>query len=399
MSSGQLSGPVVGHRGQRVPVVGVGAAAPRRRPAGPAARPRPARSAAGPGRVGDGRGAGRRPARTCYSQPGPARRRAPSRSSPRQQLGQEPGRPLVGVLAAHGGDHQPAPGPGRGHVEQPALLGQQLGGQRGGAASRGVRARSRSGHLGDQLVDAQQRAAQPQVGPDALLDAGHDHHVPLQALGRGARSGCGPRRPSGARSASVSPAISWRGQVVQEHLGARRAAAGRRTGPPCRTAPPPRRGPGRPARPGAARRRSARVHRSARPLACQTAHSTSSALPPLAYGLAGGGDAACASRSAGSATWGSTRTSSRASCSAATEQLARRARCVGGRTRVGRPVSLLAAVGGLLGGRAPRARRSAGRGAGGARRACRCRRAGRSAAPRRRPRRARPASQRARGAA
>ena len=37
------------------------------------------------------------------------------------QLGQEPGRPQVGVLAAGGGDYQPPPGPGDGDIEQPPL--------------------------------------------------------------------------------------------------------------------------------------------------------------------------------------------------------------------------------------------------------------------------------------
>ena len=101
------------------------------------------------------------------------------------QLGQEPGRPLVSVLAPRGGNHQPPPGPGDRDVEQPAFLGQQLGGQQRGVH---IRAQGAAGHLTGmrnfgQLVGAQQRAAPPQVRPDLLLDAGDHHHVPLQALG------------------------------------------------------------------------------------------------------------------------------------------------------------------------------------------------------------------------
>ena len=101
------------------------------------------------------------------------------------QLGQEPGRPQIGVLAARGGDHQPPPGPRDRHVEQPALLGQQLGSQHRGIH---VGALAPAGGLAGpcgfgKLPRAQHRSAQPQVRPALLLDARDHHHVPLQALG------------------------------------------------------------------------------------------------------------------------------------------------------------------------------------------------------------------------
>ena len=49
------------------------------------------------------------------------------------QLGQEPGRALVAVLPARGGHHQRPAGARRRDIEQPALLAEQLGGERGGS--------------------------------------------------------------------------------------------------------------------------------------------------------------------------------------------------------------------------------------------------------------------------
>jgi hypothetical protein len=101
------------------------------------------------------------------------------------QLGQEPGRPQVGVLTARGGDHQPPPGPGDRHVEQPAFLSQQLGGQHRGVHVRALG--SAGGPTGPrglgELRRAEHRTAQPQIRPGPLLDARDHHHVPLQALG------------------------------------------------------------------------------------------------------------------------------------------------------------------------------------------------------------------------
>jgi len=98
------------------------------------------------------------------------------------QLGQETGWPLLTVVTARGRHHQGAAGTGHRDVKEPPFLGQQLGRERGGR-------RVGPGRPGypvreiHQLVHAQQRRPQPQVRPDAFLDTGHHHHVPLQALG------------------------------------------------------------------------------------------------------------------------------------------------------------------------------------------------------------------------
>ena len=79
----------------------------------------------------------------------------------------------------HRADQQRVPGPGAGHVEQPALLGQQRRDPGDELVGLGD-----PGHDVDQPLVAQQAAAQPQVGPGALLDAGHRHDVPLPPAGR-----------------------------------------------------------------------------------------------------------------------------------------------------------------------------------------------------------------------
>src|SRR5262249_59793791 len=49
-----------------------------------------------------------------------------------RQLGQEARRALVAVVPTRGGHHQRAAGARRRDIEQPALLAEQLGGERGG---------------------------------------------------------------------------------------------------------------------------------------------------------------------------------------------------------------------------------------------------------------------------
>ena len=99
------------------------------------------------------------------------------------------------LLAARDrGDDQAVAGSGDGDVEQPALLGQQLGPPVGGRrlAVGLERADLRRLGGGRQVVGTEQRAPQPQVGPDALLHAGHDDERPLEAL-----AGVGGHHPDG----------------------------------------------------------------------------------------------------------------------------------------------------------------------------------------------------------
>ena len=170
----------VGQLGQRVPLARVGRADPGGGQPGQLGRrglPDGRRAlgvGGGPAQVGDQSGHGQ-PA--VLALPDPLDSDVVAR-----QLGQEPGRSLVGVLAAGRGDNEPFLRAGDGDVEQPALLGQQLGRQQGGVdVGAGILTGAARG-LG-QLVDAQQRAAHAQVRPGLLLDAGHHHDVPLQALG------------------------------------------------------------------------------------------------------------------------------------------------------------------------------------------------------------------------
>ena len=151
-----------------------------RRPRRPVTRRQPGEPAAGrlaQRRVGV---RGRDPAQ-LGDQPGrrerPARRRRRGRERHAELL-EEAARPVLAALAAaHRRDHEPLPGTGHRDVEQPALLGQQLGpavGRPLGAAGREA--------LDGQLPRPEQGAALPQVRPDALLDARHDDQPPLEAL-------------------------------------------------------------------------------------------------------------------------------------------------------------------------------------------------------------------------
>ena len=122
--------------------------------------------------------------------------------------------------------------------------------------------------------------------------------------------------PSGARSARESPAISW---ATRSSTNTSTPACGSRstnlaawsnsatTASRSRSAMAPRNPP----------LTLVSVHFAASPVACQTVHSTSSAVPPCRTASAAPA-MSFASRSAGSATWGSTLTSSRTSFSAAT---------------------------------------------------------------------------------
>ena len=89
------------------------------------------------------------------------------------EFGEEAGG-LVAVVGGrlHRGDDQPFTRARGGHVEQPALLGEQRArGERFGEA------------VAADAVGLQEGAAAAQVGPQALLDARDDDEAPLQALG------------------------------------------------------------------------------------------------------------------------------------------------------------------------------------------------------------------------
>ena len=175
----------VGQLGQRVPLPGVGTADPGGREAGQL----------GGGRLADGHGAG-----TVGRGPpqlgGERRQGQPARLGPGdlldldvvpRELGEEPGRPILAVLAPGGGDHQGAPRPGDGDIEQPALLVEELGGQRGRRRVGALAARSPTAASGvdrvNQFVHAEQGGPHSQVGPGAFLYACHHHQVPFEPLG------------------------------------------------------------------------------------------------------------------------------------------------------------------------------------------------------------------------
>ena len=150
------------------------------------------------------------------------------------------------VVAAHGRDEQPLAGPADRDEEQPGLVvaDGRLGRPQGLAAA---------GHDVDQPLGAQQRAAQPQVGPDALLDAGHDHERPRAAGGRlrgqqGHRVVAGRPRHEGVAGHVLAA------DVVEEPVAGPSGAAGRRSARRRRTAPTT-----------ASRSRSARPPRGRRP--------------------------------------------------------------------------------------------------------------------------------------
>ena len=185
-------------------------------------------------------------------------------------------RPGVGAVqgALHGGDDQAPAGARAGDVEQPPLLGQGEGApvDAGAVDARGPF---------DQLLDAEQRGAFAQVGPDPLLHAGDADHVPLQPLGgvggeQPDRLAPGrPRGPGVARQllgrevGDEGPDVG-RGQPVDEAGGGVEqrddgveVAVGHGAGRARR-----RRSPGPTSRP--------------RPLRCHIAQSTSSAVPSWA---------------------------------------------------------------------------------------------------------------------
>ena len=156
----------------------------------------------------------------------------------------------------------------------------------------------------DQLLAAEQRAAPPQVGPDALLDVRDADDVPLEALGavRGqdarrprrratARRGCRRGSPGrrGRRGTAARPACGSRSvnraAMSNSATHGVEVAVGRR-------ARAHRRG------------RSCSMSRSASPLSCQTVHSTASASPPRAATSRAEPDAAAPTRSAGARTFG-----------------------------------------------------------------------------------------------
>ncbi len=173
--------PGVGQLGELVPLPRVGTPDPGRGQPGELGRRRPAqrgravRAGRGPPEVGGERGQ-RQPA-------GGGAGHVLDADVVAGQLGQEPGRPFLAVVAARCGDHQMPAGPGDRDVEQPAFLVEQLGREGGG---HGIGAGARHQHPGrrvHELVHAEQGRAHPQVGPDALLDPGHHDDIPLQALG------------------------------------------------------------------------------------------------------------------------------------------------------------------------------------------------------------------------
>ena len=117
----------------------------------------------------------------------------------------EVGRGLL-VLAAHGGDDEAPPGPGARDVEQAGLVVAHLG---PGGPGLGRAA----GDDVDEVGGAEEGAAQPQVGPDALLDARDDDEVPLEAGGgRGGRA----RATDSPVAARADEGVA--GDVLAEHV-------------------------------------------------------------------------------------------------------------------------------------------------------------------------------------
>ena len=238
------------------------------------------RTAAG-GRCRRRPGAGRRP--------GPAWTASDARRVPRDpldrdvvasQLGQEPGRALVGVLAARGGDDQQPPGPGDRHVEQPAFLGQQLGGQHRGVHVRAAWSRRGPGRAASASSPAPSREPRSrrsgQVSSWTPATTTTSHSRPLDRCAVRIRT----QSSRTARSASVSPTISCPARLSANRAGrARRHGVGEVRG----LVEQGQHGVqvpvgGRAGR--AARRAEPAATARASPEASQMAHSTSSALPP-----------------------------------------------------------------------------------------------------------------------
>ena len=229
-----------------------------------------------------------RPRRAAARRPAPAGQRARHRRDGADPLGQaggvelveEPGRAGRSSLAGHRGDEQPVAGPGGGDVEQPALLVEQLG-------ASGRRRRRPGAPVGaarsTRSLRAEQGAAQPQVGPEPSCTpatATTSHSRPLAACAVSTRTAS----PSGARSAPACRPGSAGPQVVEEDL---RPAPGQPVDEPGRGVEQRHHrvqvAVGRLAA-RHRRRRLGPLHRSASPLACQTAQSTSSAVPRRPHG-------------------------------------------------------------------------------------------------------------------
>ena len=129
----------------------------------------------------------------------------------------EVGRRLL-VLAADGRDDEATAGAGARDVEQSGLVVADLG--TGGPWLAGA-----AGDDVDEVGGPEQGAAQPEVGPDALLHPGDDDEVPLEAGGTGGVSRA-TDSPVAARAARVSPATSCESTWSRKSAG-RDAGAGR----------------------------------------------------------------------------------------------------------------------------------------------------------------------------
>ena len=247
-SSRPRTGRRAGQRGQAVPVLRVGAGHVGRGQRGQLLGPRPgaehARTAGVAGVSSRARssatraGQRQRPRHRSHGRRGRASRTpsAPSGST-RSRNGEG-----SSSSVAHGGHQQAPPGPADRDVEQPQLLVQH----RAGAAPRRGRPAGRPSTRSASCCRPEQRAAQPQVGPGALLHAGHRHHVPLPARRHRcavtSATACPAGRPRGQGvGRQVLPVAGSRGRPPDRH-----AATGRRTGLPPRRGRPRRRGRGRP---------------------------------------------------------------------------------------------------------------------------------------------------------
>ena len=200
---------VGGHRGGAVPVVRVGAGHPGLGQPGQLRRGPGASGGGGGGSGPSGAQTARRSSPTSSASTSARPGRCTGRSAWSAGSGSSSSRKREGCSSSPWTalTSRVCRGPGAGDVEQPALLGEQ----RRHPRHRGA------GGLGDprEQVDeplvAQQAAAQPQIGPRALLDAGHRDDVPLAAAGGVgreqldgvARAGCG--RPASRRGAAARP--------------------------------------------------------------------------------------------------------------------------------------------------------------------------------------------------
>ena len=211
-------------------------------------RTRPPLVGDGPAQVRDQRG---------QRQPAGGRARPLDLDAVARELGQEPGRALVLLVAARGGHHQQSPGAGGRDVEQAPFLGQQPGRARGDddiaelpgvrspAVAAGPAARSRP------RARRRRAASRAAAGPARPPPAPRRRRPrPIRAPWTGARSA--PARCRRAPPARRSCPRRSPGRSGCRGTAAGGRAAGRRqTAPPPRTARAPRPDPGR--RPGRAR--------------------------------------------------------------------------------------------------------------------------------------------------